>query len=118
MAEKKDFDEDDSFWNIDTLLPKKRPTSFNKGNAKKGETASVSGEHRETVALLPEKERKKGTPIPAFSERPERVYRPKGGRIIEVEVYSWPNRYAFFEGFRKNALSVFQMEVSEAPFAP
>ena len=49
MAEKKDFDEDDSFWNIDTLLPKKRPTSFNKGNAKKGETASVSGEHRETA---------------------------------------------------------------------
>ena len=118
MAEKKDFDEDDSFWNIDTLLPKKRPTSFHKGNVKKGETASVSGEHRETVTLLPEKERKKGTPIPAFSERPERVYRPKGGRITEVEVYSWPNRYAFFEGFRKNALSVFQMEVSEAPFAP
>ena len=119
VAEKKDFGEDDSFWNIDTLLPKKRPISRNNNTAgKRAATtaASASGGHLETATLFPEKEKKKGIPIPAFSEKPEKIYQPQSGHITEVAVYSWPNRYAFFEGFRKNALSVFQMEVNEAPF--
>lgn len=54
----------------------------------------------------------------AFSDTPERVYRHEDLLIRETAIYAWPIRYSFFSGFRRSALTVASLPVTEAPYTP
>lgn len=133
MAPKGDGFENDPFWNIDTLMPKgakklrspgreKHPLPSEKRTAPAGAEASgIPG--GETPFIRGFAGTPSGIPgeqgrLSAFSDTPERSYRQDSGVIREVSIYAWPNKYAFFSNFRKNAEMVLGLSASEAPFVP
>lgn len=135
MEKKDGFFDDDPFWNIDTLMPKgaknlRRPRPSLNSGAAAGETSSITSAGPARVPGAPETRSpalreppadgraEKGAPIPAFSSEPERICRPQSGLIRQVKIFSWPNRYAFFAAFRKNALAALKLPAAEAPFVP
>ncbi len=154
MPEKENFDEDDSFWNIDTLMPvsrlpksarrfgepQKRAVSGNEDRAggdqerrnPTGKDLARKDFHAPadppvktpptSAAHAPEKEvsgsSTKGNALPKFSAHPEKSYECRGAAISRVDIYPWPNSYAFFENFRKNGLALREMHGQEVPSVP
>ena len=120
--------EDDPFWDIDALMPKAakrknrgaapgRKEDDKERTAPAGSFAAPARERQ--TPLQEEREVRNGTPLPAFDPTPERSFCIEDGRLIRrVDVYAWPNKYSFFEGFRRNALAVLHMRAREVPFEP
>ena len=136
MNEKERLFEDDPYWNIDTLTPKKSrarvsPPASPAGRAPAPSVPSArvrtdfSGRQtagKEKLFIAPyelledAEERKNGFPLHPFTPEPARSYEWSGSAVTRVELYDWPNKYAFFAGFRKNALAILDMKGSETPY--
>ncbi len=129
------FTDDDSFWDIDTLMPTDK--NFGK-SAKSGKSSKKNLTRRPLSGTEPsykrtlspsvpppegtgrqEQEKAEGPSVlPTSEQRPEKIYDCTSGFVRHVEIYPWPNAYSFFSNFRKNALALFSMEGESTPPVP
>ncbi len=106
MADKpKNLSDIDNFWDLNSLLPKKRPVMPG--------VRQVNTDTTPVEVAFGESPQKSGTPIPARSEAaaehpskpldPYLVYIPENKLITRVEVCRWDSRFNFYENFRTDA---------------
>lgn len=129
--DRKAKDARDDFWNIDQLVPKKRPASV--FDDKHTEAVDVEiplpdgSQGREDPAARTEKIPDGGVikrfvhPHTAESERiktPDLEYSPQGSLIHKVRLYSWSSAYPYYEHFRKAALYYYNKTSQCVPHEP
>ncbi len=114
MADKNKRDVMDDFWNIDSLVPKKRPAAvFDDKHTDAAEIEiPVPGEVVSSTARsekIPEGSviKRYIHPHTAESEKkkiPDEEYSPENSLIHSVRLYSWNSAYPYYEQFRKAAI--------------
>jgi len=113
MAEKNKRDSLDEFWNIDSLVPKRRPsTVFDTKHTEATEIEiPISGKVHQAPAKsekIPESGIIKRYIHPHTQESekkkiPDEEYSPENSLIHTVRLYSWNSAYPYYETFRKDA---------------
>ena len=106
----------DDFWNLDSIVPKKRtPSAFDESRtraieieipAPSADVSSTSSEHSERINnegiikryIHPHTEESERKPLP------EEEYSPVNSLIHKVSLYSWSSPLAYYDRFRKSAL--------------
>lgn len=110
------FDSDrDDFWDIDKLVPRKRPT------AKPFATQITPDEHVISGADTEKREENKLTfeSLPTLTQSEPYSYEPKAcGLIKRVTVRPFNDKYDFYGSFRKAALVYYDYKTEKCDFAP
>ena len=131
MDEKDRTDAQDDFWNIDSLVPKKRPA------------AVFDDRHTEPAEIeIPVPDGNgKNTPVSSRTERipestvikryihphtedsekkkiPDAEYFPENSLIHTVRLYSWSSAYPYYEQFRKAAIYYYNKTSPQVPHEP
>ncbi len=140
MSDKpKNLDDIDRFWDLNSLLPKKRPVA---------PTHRAPNTDTVEITLNGDGARESGTPIPPqsaschasphdaarrlnelpFHERaqqyrsrpldPYLIYTPQNGLIKRVEVARWDTKFNFYENFRADAVRLWSRAASECEHVP
>lgn len=115
MADKSKRDAMDDFWNIDSLVPKKRPAAvFDDKHTEAAEIEiPVPGGESEASSARSERIPEGSVikryihPHTAESEKkkvPDEEYSPENSLIHTVRLYSWSSAYPYYEQFRKAAV--------------
>ncbi len=114
MADKTKRDAMDDFWNIDSLVPKKRPAAvFDDKHTEAAEIEIPVPGKNDTAAARSEKIPEGSVikryihPHTAESEKkkvPDEEYSPDNSLIHTVRLYSWSSAYPYYEQFRKAAV--------------
>ena len=114
MADKSKRDAMDDFWNIDSLVPKKRPAAvFDDKQTEAAEIEIPVPDGAESSSARSEKIPEGNIikryihPHTAESEKkkaPDEEYSPANSLIHTVRLYSWSSAYPYYEQFRKAAL--------------
>lgn len=140
MSDKpKNLSDIDSFWDLNSLLPKKRPVSPAPrqpntdtalidigGNAEsdsgtpipkrpEGGISVSSGAHNTARRLNELSMKERAQEYRSKPLDPYLIYTPKEGLIRRVEVSRWDSHYNFYESFRKDAERLFSRTSSECP---
>lgn len=127
--ERNKSDTADAFWDLDSIVPKKRgPSAFEKSHTEAVEidipTNNDTSNKNDGCEKIPEN----GTitryihPHTDRSERktqPDEEYTPERSLIHSVRLYSWTSPYPYYEPFRKYALYYYNKsvgQVQEKPF--
>lgn len=118
----------DDFWNIDSLVPKRRsPAVFDDKHTEAAEIeiptpdSSVAKESRSEK--IPESSviKRYIHPHTAESEKrktPDVEYSPENSLIHTVRLYSWSTAYPYYEQFRKAAIFYYNKTVQKASHEP
>ncbi len=102
MSQKNRRDELDAFWDIDGLLPAKRPAVQRKAGATEAVEIEVAGSDKpreDAQAKLSRQAPAKKAPVPQAVPEPEAVYDLQGGLVHHVSVYPWRSGYTYYEKF-------------------
>ncbi len=126
MSENKD--KLDDFWNIDSLVPKRRaPSAFDDKHTQATEieipVSDNSAKAESRTEKIPE-----GSVIKRYihphseeSEKkkiPDLEYSPENSLIHNVRLYSWTTAYPYYEQFRKAAIFYYNKSVQNASHEP
>ncbi len=131
MAERDRKDKMDDFWNIDSLVPKKRqPAVFDDkhtepaeieipvpGNGNEGKETSSRTEKIPESSII----KRYIHPHTAESEKkpvPDIEYSPENSLIHTVRLYSWSSAYPYYEQFRKAAIFYYNKTSPQVPHEP
>ncbi len=106
-------DKMDEFWNIDQLVPKKRPAAVFDDKHTEAAEIEIPVPGEVSAPAKSEKIPEGGVikryihPHTAESEKqklPDEEYRPENSLIHAVRLYSWNSAYPYYESFRKAAV--------------
>ena len=126
MSENKD--KLDDFWNIDSLVPKRRaPSAFDDKHTQATEIEIPVPDNSAKVESRTEKI-PEGSVIKRYihphseeSEKkkiPDLEYSPENSLIHNVRLYSWTTAYPYYEQFRKAAIFYYNKSVQNASHEP
>lgn len=108
------YDDLDTFWDLDRIMPKKKKlTTFN--------TNTTPKEHSIEGDALPSSETKLTIPQieGGLEQIEERSYVPeRKGLIKEVTIVRWIDKYDFYGNFRKAAILYYDYKTDKCDFAP
>ncbi len=108
--------EQDDFWDIEKLLPRKR--SSLSPFATKPMTADITIEPKEPASPNESKERTRLTVLGEKKrETEDTTYTPSGGLIKSITVKKYKESYDFYDNFRKSAILYFDCPGSRCDFA-
>ena len=105
MSANKRKDELDAFWDIDGLLPAKKPAVQRRAGATDAVEIEVSSATAPKDAS--ESRLSRGVPpkkpvadvVSARAPEPEKEYEPSGGLVHHVSIYPWKSGYTYYEKF-------------------
>ncbi len=118
----------DDFWDIDLLVPKKRPSAVFDDRHTEAEEIEIPVPDSSAKNSRTEKIPEDGVikryihPHTAESERrkiPDAEYKPENSLIHTVRLYSWSSAYPYYENFRKAAIFYYNktsLEVAAEPY--
>lgn len=124
MDDKKDRDD---FWDIDLLVPKKRPTAVFDDRHTEAAEIELPVPEKTAETARTEKIPEGGVikryihPHTAESEKPktpDEEYKPENSLIHTVRLYSWSSAYPYYENFRKAAIFYYNKSSPEVPPEP
>lgn len=118
MSAKNRKDELDAFWDIDGLMPAKRPAVQRKPGATDAveiEVPSKKPQQDDSQAKLSNKAPVKRPPTPEAPPEPEAVYDMQGGLLHRVSVYPWRSGYTYYEKFCRDGEYLRKIKGKEAP---
>ncbi len=121
MSDKKELDD---FWDIDMILPVKKPQTGKKTHTDT-QPVSISFGHDSTSGDIGEK-------IPSRNERARQIiasfekktsetvceYKPDNPNLIRVKVTRWPAKYTFYDRFLSEGRKYLNSSYSEAHYVP
>lgn len=129
MLEQKGKDRQDDFWNIDSLVPKKRPSAvFDDKHTEPAEIeVPVPDSQNKSLSSRTEKI-PESTVIKRYihphtedSEKrkaPDVEYSPENSLIHKVGIYSWSSAYPYYEQFRRSAVYYYNKTSPQVPHEP
>lgn len=119
MSDKpKNLDDIDRFWDLNTLLPKKRLVSpaYSAPNTDTVEINIDSPAQRDNdVAIPPRADVQK---YRSHALEPYLIYTPENSLIRRVEVSKWSNKFNFYENFRMDAVRLWSRAATECEHVP
>ncbi|MBQ7379784.1 MAG: TerB N-terminal domain-containing protein [Clostridia bacterium] len=118
MGSNKRKDELDAFWDIDGLMPAKRPGVQRKPGATDAveiEVTAAKPQADHSEAKLSRTVPTKRSPAPEAPITPEAVYDMKGGLVHRVSVYPWKSGYTYYEKFCRDGEYLRKIHGKEAP---
>ena len=123
----KNLDDIDRFWDLNSLLPKKRPVvpTHRAPNTDTVEiTVGGDGVHN-GGAPIPEQVRGRELPLRERAQQyrsrpldPYLIYTPQNSLIKRVEVARWDTKFNFYENFRTDAVRLWPRTASECEYVP
>lgn len=127
MSDKKDRIDD--FWNIDSLVPKRRaPSAFDDKHTQATEIEIPVPENSVPRESISEKIPESSTVIKRYihphseesekKKEPDLEYSPEKSLIHTVRLYSWSTAYPYYEQFRKAAVFYYNKTVQTAAHEP
>ena len=113
----------DDFWDLSSLVPKRRSSPTTTAPATRSTATadiyvSAPSSATDTVKDAPLTERFVSPLVAAEmsgAPTPEVVYQPLGGLIRAVRIYPWKNEYTYYEQFRQHAERLADKEGRECP---
>ena len=122
MSANKRKDELDAFWDIDGLLPAKKPAVQRRAGAtdaveievSSATTPKDSSDAKLNLQNLPKKPVGRGL-APAADPVPEKEYEPVGGLVHRVSIYPWKSGYTYYEKFCRDGEYLRRIKGKEAP---
>lgn len=120
----------DSFWDLNELLPKKRPVTpaFRNINTDTVEISVDTAEKAETGVPIPKADtarRLNELPLRQRAEEyrskpldPYLIYKPESRLIKHIEVSAWNNRFNFYENFLTDAKRLWNRTAEECEHTP
>ena len=122
MSANKRKDELDAFWDIDGLLPAKKPAVQRRAGATDAVEIEVSSatapkdssDAKLNLQNLPKKPVGRGL-APAADPVPEKEYEPSGGLVHRVSIYPWKSGYTYYEKFCRDGEYLRRIKGKEAP---
>lgn len=118
MSGKNRKDELDAFWDIDGLMPAKRPAVQRKPGATEAveiEVSSSKPESDRAQSRLSNTVPTKKAPAPAAPAEPEAVWDMQGGLVHRVSVYPWKSGYTYYEKFCRDGEYLRKIRGKQAP---
>ena len=118
MSDKNRRQELDAFWDIDGLMPAKRPAAQRRPGATDAveiEVPSAKPAPDQAQARLSRTAPAKRMPTPEAPIAPEAVYDMQGGLVHHVTVYPWKSGYTYYEKFCKDGEYLRRIKGKEAP---
>lgn len=118
MSANKRKDELDAFWDIDGLMPAKRPAVQRKPGATDAveiEVPSKKPREDNSQVKLSYKAPVKRTATPEAQPAPEAVYEMQGGLVHRVSVFPWKSGYTYYEKFCRDGEYLRKIKGKEAP---
>ncbi len=128
MEENKKRSEQDDFWDLESLVPKKRPSAvFDDRHTEAAEIEiplPCESDQKAKSEKIPEQGviKRYIHPHTAESEKPkvpDEEYKPESSLIHTVRLYSWSSAYPYYENFRKAAIYYYNKtskQVSAEPY--
>ncbi len=118
MSAKNRKEELDAFWDIDGLMPAKRPPVQRRPGATDAveiEVPSAKPQRDTSDAKLSHTVPAKRTPAPEAPIEPEAVFDMQGGLVHRVSVYPWRSGYTYYEKFCRDGEYLRRIKGKEAP---
>ena len=118
MGSNKRKDELDAFWDIDGLMPAKRPAVQRRPGATDAVEIEVTAKKPasdQSQAKLSHTAPIKKAPAPDAPIAPEAVYDMQGGLVHRVCVYPWRSGYTYYEKFCRDGEYLRKIRGKEAP---
>ncbi len=118
MGSNKRKDELDAFWDIDGLMPARRPAVQRKPGATDAVEIEVTAKKPasdQSQAKLSRTAPIKKAPAPDAPIAPEAVYDMQGGLVHRVSVYPWRSGYTYYEKFCRDGEYLRKIRGKEAP---
>ena len=118
MSAKNRKDELDAFWDIDGLMPAKRPAIQRRPGATDAveiEVPSAKPQKDTSDAKLSRTIPAKRTPAPDAPIEPEAVFDMQSGLVHRVVVYPWKSGYTYYEKFCRDGEYLRRIKGKEAP---
>ena len=118
MGSNKRKDELDAFWDIDGLMPAKRPAVQRRPGATDAVEIEVTAKKPasdQSQAKLSHTAPIKKAPAPDAPIAPEAVYDMQGGLVHRVSVYPWRSGYTYYEKFCRDGEYLRKIRGKEAP---
>ncbi|MBE6675546.1 MAG: hypothetical protein E7594_01760 [Ruminococcaceae bacterium] len=118
MSAKNRKEELDAFWDIDGLMPAKRPPVQRRPGATDAveiEVPSAKPQRDTSEAKLSHTVPAKRTPAPEAPIEPEAVFDMQGGLVHRVSVYPWRSGYTYYEKFCRDGEYLRRIKGKEAP---
>ena len=118
MSAKNRKDELDAFWDIDGLMPAKRPAVQRRPGATDAveiEVPSTRPQKDTSDAKLSHTVPAKRTPAPDAPIEPEAVFDMQSGLVHRVVVYPWKSGYTYYEKFCRDGEYLRRIKGKEAP---
>lgn len=108
----------DRFWDLNTLLPKKRPVSpaYSAPNTDTVEINIDSHTEREDGVKIPP--RHDALKYRSHALEPYLIYTPENSLIKRVEVSKWSTKFNFYENFRMDAVRLWNRAAVECEHVP
>ncbi len=119
MSDKpKNLDDIDRFWDLNTLLPKKRPVSpvYQAPNIDTVEINIDSPTERDDGVNIPP--RYEVEKYRSHALEPYLIYTPENRLIKRVEVSRWSTKFNFYENFRMDAVRLWNRTAVECEHVP
>ena len=118
MSTKNRKDELDAFWDIDGLMPAKRPAVQRRPGATDAveiEVPSAKPQPDRSDARLSRSVPARRTPTPEAPATPDAVWEMQGGLVHRVTVYPWKSGYTYYEKFCRDGEYLRRIKGKEAP---
>lgn len=128
MSEKKRKDELDAFWDIDGLIPARKPVVQRKQGATDAVEVQFSPakpqkqperDQSKLTRTVPPKRNPTGGNIPGDSTdralAPEKVYETQSGLVHRVSIYPWKSGYTYYEKFCRDGEYLRRIKGKESP---
>ena len=125
MSANKRKDELDAFWDIDGLLPTKKPAVQRKQGATDAVEVQFSpakpqskpeNDQSRLTRTAPPKKPVGADSISARAPEPETVYEMQNGLVHRVSVYPWRSGYTYYEKFCRDGEYLRRIKGKEAPY--
>lgn len=118
-------DEKDAFWDIESLIPNRRPQTPPKAPARSVEATEIVIEPREKgIAKAADGEVKLNITrdstygAPQKPQIPDDEYSPEGSLIHRVRIYNWKTNYNYYEQFLEHARKIRRVRGRECSHVP
>jgi len=118
MSTKDRKQELDAFWDIDGLMPAKRPAVQRRPGAIDAveiEVPSAKPPRDQSDTKLSKSVPAKRTPAPEAPVVPDAVWEMQGGLVHRVTVYPWKSGYTYYEKFCRDGEYLRRIKGKEAP---
>lgn len=97
------------FWDLDALLPQKKPQKSSPPH-RNIDTVDVFSDVRASSETSKEQPPPPGRIPPKREQQPESVWEPSVGLIRRVEVYASPSEYPFYAQFQRDARKLYHIK--------